>query len=300
MRMWAGSRAVRSSLLMLLLTAANVGAPPPTLSEDDLGGSGHGGRHKRRAFPGPHFHPTSPTNVTAQLAAHAYLPCRIKNLGNKSVSWIRNRDSHILTVDRYTFIADERFAAWHQAATQTWTLQIKFVQERDAGSYECQVSTEPKMSHFVQLDVITPQVTIAGEADIYVNSGSTVTIKCVITQALEEPNYIFWYHDDRRVVSAGSGRVLTVDRHPPDTSVGSLTIPAVALSDSGNYTCAPASLSQASVMLHVLSGEHPAAMQRGTTSTTDTSGGPELRLHQSALMAALISLLLCVCSPSFT
>lgn len=32
MRMWAGSRAVRSSLLMLLLTAANVGAPPPALS----------------------------------------------------------------------------------------------------------------------------------------------------------------------------------------------------------------------------------------------------------------------------
>lgn len=67
--------------------------------------------------------------------------------------------------------------------------------------------------------------------------------------------FLYLLQDDRRVVSAGSGRVLTVDRHPPDTSVGSLTIPSPSLSDSGNYTCAPASLSQASVMLHVLSGE---------------------------------------------
>lgn len=71
------------------------------------------------------------------------------------VSWIRNRDSHILTVDRYTFISDERFTAWHEAPTQTWTLQVRYVQERDAGRYECQVSTEPKMSHFVQLNVIS-------------------------------------------------------------------------------------------------------------------------------------------------
>lgn len=71
------------------------------------------------------------------------------------VSWIRNRDSHILTVDRYTFISDERFSAWHEAQTQTWTLQVRYVQERDAGKYECQVSTEPKMSHFVELSVIS-------------------------------------------------------------------------------------------------------------------------------------------------
>ena len=35
---------------------------------------------------GPIFDPTSPTNVTAQLDRHAYLPCKIKKLDNKSVS----------------------------------------------------------------------------------------------------------------------------------------------------------------------------------------------------------------------
>ncbi|MCL4125652.1 UNVERIFIED_CONTAM: hypothetical protein GTU68_025100, partial [Idotea baltica] len=71
------------------------------------------------------------------------------------VSWIRNRDSHILTVDRYTFIADERFQAWHEEDSDTWTLMVKYVQERDDGRYECQVSTEPKMSHFVYFRVVS-------------------------------------------------------------------------------------------------------------------------------------------------
>ncbi|KAK8739899.1 hypothetical protein OTU49_003253, partial [Cherax quadricarinatus] len=104
------------------------------------------------------------------------------------------------------------------------------------------------------------------ESDLYVKSGSTVNIKCVISDALEEPTYIFWYHDDRRVLGINSDRILSVKRIPPDTSVGTLTIHSVSLSDSGNYTCAPASLQMASVVLHVLSGEHPAAMQRGTNS----------------------------------
>ena len=44
-------------------------------------------RCKRRSYGvgPPAFHPSSPTNVTAQLGANAYLPCRIRNLGNKSV-----------------------------------------------------------------------------------------------------------------------------------------------------------------------------------------------------------------------
>lgn len=70
------------------------------------------------------------------------------------VSWIRRRDAHILTVDRYTFIADDRFQAFLVEATDTWTLQIKYVQARDGGKYECQVSTEPKMSHFITLNVV--------------------------------------------------------------------------------------------------------------------------------------------------
>lgn len=53
-----------------------------------------------------------------------------------------------------TFIADERFQSFYVENTGLWTLQIKYVQARDAGIYECQVSTEPKVSARVHLHVV--------------------------------------------------------------------------------------------------------------------------------------------------
>lgn len=40
---------------------------------------------------------------------------------------------------------DERFAILHTPGSNTWTLQIKFVQRRDHGMYECQVSNFPNL-----------------------------------------------------------------------------------------------------------------------------------------------------------
>ncbi|CAK1544341.1 unnamed protein product [Leptosia nina] len=70
------------------------------------------------------------------------------------VSWIRHRDLHILTVGGYTYTSDQRFQATHSPQTDDWTLQIKWAQQRDAGVYECQVSTQPVRSFFVTLHVV--------------------------------------------------------------------------------------------------------------------------------------------------
>ncbi|CAD1478644.1 unnamed protein product, partial [Heterotrigona itama] len=42
-----------------------------------------------------------------------------------------------------------------------------------------------------------------------------------------------------------------------------LLVTQARLTDSGNYTCIPSNANPASVMVHVLNGEHPAAMQHG-------------------------------------
>lgn len=70
------------------------------------------------------------------------------------VSWIRHRDIHILTVGAYTYTSDQRFQANHHTETDEWTLQIKWAQKRDAGIYECQISTQPVRSYFVNLNVV--------------------------------------------------------------------------------------------------------------------------------------------------
>lgn len=53
-----------------------------------------------------------------------------------------------------TFIADERFQAYFKEESKQWVLQIKYVQPRDVGLYECQVSTEPKVSARAYLHVV--------------------------------------------------------------------------------------------------------------------------------------------------
>lgn len=56
------------------------------------------------------------------------------------VSWVRRRDWHILTSGVLTYTNDERFQVAHTEGSDDWTLQIKYVQKRDNGTYECQVS----------------------------------------------------------------------------------------------------------------------------------------------------------------
>ncbi|XP_018314457.1 uncharacterized protein [Mycetomoellerius zeteki] len=111
---------------------------------------------------GPYFDKSASKNVTALLGKTTYLNCRVKNLGNKTmtlqVSWVRHRDVHLLTIGRYTYTNDQRFRAIHNAHSDDWTLQIKYPQHRDSGIYECQVSTTPHMSHLVHLNVIERQL----------------------------------------------------------------------------------------------------------------------------------------------
>jgi Immunoglobulin I-set domain len=71
------------------------------------------------------------------------------------VSWIRKRDLHILTVGILTYTNDQRFQSLHSDGSDEWTLRISSPQTRDSGVYECQVSTEPKISSAFRLSVVS-------------------------------------------------------------------------------------------------------------------------------------------------
>jgi hypothetical protein len=57
-------------------------------------------------------------------------------------------------VGGYTYTSDQRFQANHHRDNEDWTLQIKWAQKRDAGIYECQISTQPVRSYFVNLNIV--------------------------------------------------------------------------------------------------------------------------------------------------
>ncbi|XP_068201174.1 uncharacterized protein [Palaemon carinicauda] len=225
-------------------------------------------------YMGPYFPSPLPSNITVHQDTVAYLPCTVKQLGDKSVSWIRQRDADILTVDRYTFVRDERLTVHYVPDTETWTLVIKYVQERDAGSYECQISTEPKMSKLVHLHIIVPQVEVIGDVDKYVRKGSTARLECTVSSTVQLPDYIFWYHAGERLLEYDHPRAkISVSRRGGQGSEMSITSTLVITkaqpSDDGNYTCLPSNLHSASTILHVLNDEHPAAMQTGAAMLTD-------------------------------
>lgn len=49
------------------------------------------------------------------------------------LSWIRQRDLHVLTSAMVSYTSDGRFSVHHQPASDDWELRISSAQARDAG-----------------------------------------------------------------------------------------------------------------------------------------------------------------------
>ncbi|XP_059486873.1 zwei Ig domain protein zig-8-like isoform X1 [Neocloeon triangulifer] len=211
----------------------------------------------------PYFDFNVPRNVTTAVGQTAFLHCRVEQLGDKAVSWIRKRDLHILTAGIYTYTSDARFQVMRPERSENWTLQVKFPQQRDAGIYECQVNTEPKLSLAFRLNVIEAKARILGPADLYVKTGSTISLSCLISQGPHDLGTVFWYHGATIVDYDSPRGGVKIETEWTDALTSRLRITNARITDSGNYTCIPTIAAPASVMVHVINGEHPAAMQHG-------------------------------------
>ncbi|XP_046434148.1 zwei Ig domain protein zig-8 isoform X1 [Neodiprion virginianus] len=239
----------------------------------------------------PYFEYNVPRNVTAAVGQTAFLHCRVEQLGDKAVSWIRKRDLHILTAGILTYTSDQRFQVIRPDKSENWTLQIKFPQERDSGIYECQVNTEPKMSLSYRLNVVEARARISGPDDVYVKTGSLLTLTCLMSQGPHDLGTVAWYHGSHPVLTSplqegndvASVPRVAVDTEWSDALTSRLKITHARPSDSGNYSCVPTVAESASVNVHVINGEHPAAMQHGNTA----AGSPTSRI----ILVAVVFLL---------
>ena len=80
---------------------------------------------------------------------------------HSKVSWIRHRDTHILTVGSSTYTSDHRFSTLHRQGTNEWTLQLRDPTPEDAGVYECQASTKPVRAYVVNLSVVGKSTSVS-------------------------------------------------------------------------------------------------------------------------------------------
>ncbi|XP_045593883.1 protein turtle homolog B [Procambarus clarkii] len=213
----------------------------------------------------PVFDPQVPTNVTVTASKTALLSCVVHNLGNNSVSWIRHRDLHILSVGSVTYTSDSRFEAVPQTGKGDWMLRLQYANTRDSGQYDCQVSSTPPTARTVHLTVVEPQAKILRAPDIHVGIGSPINLTCVVPYSPEPPDYLHWYHKERMVRE--DGLRVWVRTQLGGRSLSQLVVKDAQPQDSGVYTCSPAHSLEHSITVHVLTGEYPAAMQGGSSVT---------------------------------
>ena len=70
------------------------------------------------------------------------------------MSWIRQRDVHILTMGDIVYTTDPRVSISHENGSDVWSLTIRATKVTDSSIYECQVNTEPKKSKAFRLKVV--------------------------------------------------------------------------------------------------------------------------------------------------
>ncbi|KAJ8718718.1 hypothetical protein PYW08_002955 [Mythimna loreyi] len=240
---------------------------------------------------GPAFAPRQRTSVLAPVGHAATLDCRVLRLRGQAVSWVRSRDLQILSHAGAVFTADSRVSATSApgavGAASRHSLRIERLRTADAGRYECQINTEPKMSLFFNLTVVdepVPEVVVSvlGSGAVHARAGGTATLACEARyepppRALPLPPLdVRWQFGAAPVSlqSARGGVALDTARWPARVE-SRLTLAGVAARDAGDYTCSAAG--RAATLTLVLDqddDDHAEAMQRDQAAAGSRSVRP--------------------------
>ncbi|XP_050734580.1 basement membrane-specific heparan sulfate proteoglycan core protein-like [Eriocheir sinensis] len=249
----------------------------------------------------------APVNVTVSEGSHAFLPCRVANLGDRSVTWLRRRRLHIITAGLLTYSPDDRYRVLHPPDTDEWTLHIKRTRPGDAGWYECQVNSDPKITTPVLLvvrdkslddpfhmpevasDNNNTQVRIEGAGERYIQQGSILAVNCTANHPSGGgPQAVVWYRGAARLdYDSPRGGIELQTEKAPQATMSRLRLSSVTPRDSGRYTCHPDTGGYASVLVHVQSDQPRAAVQQSGQNTAAPS--------PVAASASPLLLLLAVC-----
>ncbi|XP_022900542.1 protein amalgam-like isoform X2 [Onthophagus taurus] len=255
----------------------------------------------------PEFDESALKEIHAIVGQTIVLPCTVRNLGDKVVSWIRKKDLHILTSGPISFTADNRFEALY-SNVDFWGLRIRGVKLSDMGQYECQVNTDPKINFAMNLsvsgmrdavDINTKYAYVAsikGPKEVYVRVGSPVTFTCEIVSQTGAHDMFFpkprvkWLYESKEITHELDRGGISVDTDYRDRKVTSrLRVAVVTTKDGGLYACTQAATLGDSVRLIVVEAEHSEAMQRDfPVAAGNTASTPSGTVVISILLCFLV------------
>jgi neuronal growth regulator 1 len=136
------------------------------------------------------------------------LECSVQYAREYTVVWIKTGRSHadyvFLSTGSSLVIKDSRFALRFDGASSTYTLQIKDIQETDAGVYQCEVvlSVNNKITAEVDLSVRRPPIISDNSTQsIVASEGQSVQMECYAS-GYPSPT-IIWRRENNALLPTG-------------------------------------------------------------------------------------------------
>jgi hypothetical protein len=201
--------------------------------------------------------PGSP-NVSVSVGRTATLKCKTVNLIKKSVSWLRHKDVNLLSVGTYLYTKDPRMMVSEDLSRGEWELRITEIRHSDAGNYECQINTNPLLSHTITLSVVEPYTEILGDSPkdsntLYIDIRSVLNLTCVVYSP-EVPAAIFWKHNGKLldIGGEGDGTIQTVAGKNGSPTRSYLSLALTDTEQSGTYQCSPSNTGSDQVVVHIV------------------------------------------------
>jgi len=220
----------------------------------------------------PYFDNTMKTNFSVQAGHRVEMACIVRQIGSKTVSWIRKGDGAILSVDDMLVQNDERMEIEKTSYLSQWTLKIRSAEPSDAGQYECQISTEQKLSKIVRLSVTVPSLSIEGSPSILASAGSNITLRCIVRgDAHKTPISWHFQQQDGSIIKLKEKENSIIKTGP-----GSLLLLRVGGRSAGNYSCSSHKSNTATVSINVVDGERTPEAMLEEEMKLHTSGQPKL------------------------
>ncbi|KAL7307520.1 hypothetical protein TKK_0000693 [Trichogramma kaykai] len=160
------------------------------------------------------------------------LVCSVQYSQDYPVLWLKIDDDGYgdlpISSNTALIIRDSRFALRYDPSSTTFTLQIKDIQEHDAGTYRCQIliSTTSAISSEVTLGVRKPPLIVDNPArSQLVREGQSVQLECFAV-GLPKPR-ISWRRQNNAILPTGG----------PIYRGSILKIASVSKDDRGTYYC---------------------------------------------------------------
>ncbi|KAK8394692.1 hypothetical protein O3P69_005875 [Scylla paramamosain] len=166
------------------------------------------------------------------VGQRARLPCTVLNLDKRDAATVK---------------------VFHPEDSNEWHLDISSVTFRDAGVYECQVSSSPKIHLPIHLHVQVQQARVQGPSEVFLQEGSTIKLTCIVNTREEDQGSLAWYRGNTELdYDSPRGGVSVEIEKTPTRTTSKLFLTRAAKADSGNYTCAPHDAQPATVHVHVV------------------------------------------------